>query len=537
MTLAPAPRPEQGDNARQPADSGLQSSLFDTAEIPPHGGSRLSVFASAQLAEFGVDQWEQVRDSGIPARNVSALGSSRVARQEFLDGARLLGLVGGRKKLAPQQLLMSDMLDHGHKLNAVLYPRRSAKSTTLIAKALGRALAREDYRGAILTMTTGKAGRSRFAKDVVPLFERAWPDPKTSPFKVMKSAGQEGILCRASGGFLVWLSSIDDLRGEAFDLVVLDEAGEPEPEKVEDALAAGLPTLDTRGPEAQLVVAGTAGSYRDGNLLWDMLELGRAGEAGIAEFAAPESTSLDDLETWDLAAPIVSAAHPGVNTLTTLESIRDNWKTMKPERFMAEYLSIFGIGSGVGGIIKPDVWGKLADTGPIPASPPARFQMAIAVHRDQTAASIVAAWRDPKHRAHMLVLAHDRGTSWVAGKAYDLAVKYKVPVVHDSMGVVLVETEALARRRPSVKLAPQTTKNITTAAALTMKDIENGTFVHHNQPDLNEAARLAVKRRILSAWGFGGGDVAEDITALEAGAMALRAYDQDVPRIPLKPNF
>ena len=533
MTTARATHHDRDKDEPSTPPTASQGASFEEGVNTPTRGRRSFVFG----AELGLDLWDQVRDSGIPARKVSNLGSSRVDRQEFLEGARLLGLVGGRKKLAPQQLLLSDMLDHGHKLNAVLYPRRSAKSTTLIAKALGRAISQEDYRGAILTMTTGKAGRSRFSKDVVPLFERAYPDPRTSPFKVMKSAGQEGILCRETGGFLVWLSSIDDLRGEAFDMVILDEAGEPEPDKVEDALAAGLPTLDTRGPNAQLVVAGTAGAYRDGNLLWDMLELGRADEAGIVEFAAPESTSIEDLQSWETTTPLVLEAHPGVNTLTTLESIHDNWKTMKPERFLAEYLSIFGIGGGTKGIIPPDVWAKLADTGPVPASPPARFSMAIAVHRDQTAGAIVAAWRDTKRRAHMLVLRHDRGVSWIADAAYDLAARNKVPIVHDSMGAVLVETEALSRRRPFVKLLPQTTRNITTAAALTMKDIETGVFVHHNQPDLNEAARLATKRRILSAWGFGGGDDSEDITCLEAGAMALRAYDQDVPRIPLKPNF
>jgi hypothetical protein len=70
-----------------------------------------------------------------------------------------------------------------------------------------------------------------------------------------------------------------------------------------------------------------------------------------------------------------------------------------------------------------------------------------------------------------------------------------------------------------------------------MKDIDNGRFVHHDQPALNDAVRVAVKRRILSAWGFGTVDPMDDITALEAGAMGLRAFDQDAPQRKYKPNF
>jgi hypothetical protein len=452
-----------------------------------------------------------------------------------MRGATLLGLVGGRKQLAPQQLLLSDMLAAGHGQNAVLLPRRSSKSTSLIAESLGRGQELDDYRVGILTMTTGKAGRSRFLKDVVPLLERRFPEKDSRPFKIVKSAGQERVEFHESGGSVAWLSSIEDLRGEAFDFVILDEAGEAEPGKVEESLAAALPTLDTR-PGAQIVAAGTAGRYRGGNLLWDFLEAGRGGGAGILEFSAPDTTSVEDIESWETTAPLVLASHPGVGTLTTLESVERNWRAMKPDVFLREYLSIFGVEGASSTLIRPDLWAASADAAGLP-EPPERFALAVAVHRDQTGASVTASWRDVKGKAHGLVLAHDRGTAWVVPKLHELAQKYSVPVVHDSMGVVLVETEALAQKKPAVKFAPQTTRNVTTAAALLMKELENGKFVHHDQPVLNDAARLAVKRRILSAWGFGSADPMDDITALEAVAMGLRVFDQERPRRKIVPNF
>lgn len=465
----------------------------------------------------------------------STLAGDADSRRRFMRGAELLGLNTARKPVVPQQLILSDMLAAGCGQNAVMVPRRSSKSTTLIAESLGRAEAFDDYRAGILTMTTGKAGRSRFLKDVVPVLERRFPDRRSAPLRIVKSAGQERVEFHRSGGSVAWLSSIEDLRGEAFDLVILDEAGEPEPGKVEEALAAALPTLDTR-PDAQIIMAGTAGRYRSGNLLWDALQAGREGHGGILEYSAPDWVGPDDIDTWEKTLPLVLASHPGVGTLTTVEAVERNWRFMKPEVFMREYLSLFGIAGIQNRVIPPDVWSKLAVPGRLPA-PPDRFALALTVHRDQTAAALTAAWRDGRGKAHLLVLAHDRGVGWVQERAAQLALRYKTPIVHDSMGVVLVETEALARRKQAPRLEPQRTRDVTTAAALLMKEITAGRVVHHDQPALNDAVKVAVKRRILSAWGFGTSDPVDDITPLEGAAMALRAYDQSRPRRTLRPNF
>lgn len=481
-----------------------------------------------------VDDWEGIRNRGITPAVCSTVAGDTASRERFLKGAGLLGLNTARKPLHPQQLLLSDVLAGGFRQNAVMYPRRSSKTTSLIAEALGRAQAHDDYRVGILTMTTGKAGRERFRKDVVPVLERKYPDALTRPFKITRSAGMEGVRFNESGGMVAWLASIEDLRGEAFDLVILDEAGEPEPEKVQDALAAGLPTLDTR-PGGQIVAAGTAGKYRGGNLLWDFLQGGHSGDGGIVEYSAPDTTSIEDIEEWDFVANLLLACHPGIGNLTTLESVRLNWKIMKPEVFLREYLSVFGIEGLSNRMIAPDLWAQRAQAGALP-TPPDRFALALKVHRDQTAAALTAAWRDEKGKAHTVVLAHDRGVNWVNAKAYEIARKYSVPIVHDTQAADLVETEALAQKKPAPKFEPQTTRNVSTAAALLMKELENDRFVHHDQPDLNDAVELAVKRRILTAWGFGTADPAEDITTLEAAAMALRMYDQGRPRNQYQPS-
>jgi hypothetical protein len=193
------------------------------------------------------------------------------ASQGVPSGATALGLIGRRNELHPQQLLLADVLSSGQRFTGVLMPRRSTKTTTILAWMIGRCLTREDFLCAYGVMTSQKKARDRFLKDVVPVLERVYPDPNTRPFKIVRANGQERLTF-ANGSILQILGpSGDDYRSDAFDVIVLDESGEAEPELGEEVLAAALPTQDTR-PGAMLAVAGTAAKYRDGNLLWDELE-------------------------------------------------------------------------------------------------------------------------------------------------------------------------------------------------------------------------------------------------------------------------
>lgn len=137
--------------------------------------------------------WLELRGRVVLPQESSELVTSGADRAEFLRGAELLRFHGelamrGRS-VQPQQMLVCDVLAAGHARNAFLLPRRSSKSTSLIAVALGRAEAREDYRVGILTLTSGKAGRSRFLKDVVPALERHLAAAAgAAPLRVVKRA-------------------------------------------------------------------------------------------------------------------------------------------------------------------------------------------------------------------------------------------------------------------------------------------------------------------------------------------------------------
>jgi hypothetical protein len=499
--------------------------VFERASEPSAHGS----------STFLPGEWDSIRDSGIIPRFSSPLNESQELRDEFIGGATALGLVGRRKVLQPQQLLLVDVLNSGCKFTSVLMPRRSTKTTTLLAWMIGRCLAREDYLAVYGVMTSAKKSRDRFTKDVVQPLERIYPEESERPFKIVRANGQERLTFK-NGSVLQFAGpSGTDYRSDAYDLIVFDESGEADPETGEDVLASALPTMDTR-PDGMIVVAGTAAKYREGNLLWDELTKGRAEEPrhAILDFSVDDELE-PDLSTWEAVLPLVLTSHPGVGGLTPIASVEDNYKILK-ERFPAEYLGIFGR-VGTSSFINLPKWETLAERGRLPAKPPEIFRIGISVHLLQRSASITAAWRDADGRAHIGVIDHRDGDDWLYARALAFSRKYRVPIVYD-FGSAATQTvvERLTRARPAPKLEKQTWPQVSTAAALMVSEIESGNVVHYGQPVLTEAVRVTTKRGTAKSarWALGVKiEESEDNTALVAGSLALRAVDEVKPRQPL----
>lgn len=503
----------------------ITAESFETSALPPPEGDN----SSPSLPSL----WEELRDSHIAPRFVSSYAGSETGRDEFLAGAHAMGLTSGKKKLEAQQLIVADACnaldEKGYPLNpfiGVLLPRRSSKTTTLFALAIGRALSRPDYIIGVTFATTGAKVRQRFMQDVFPVLERMYPDEETRPFKIRRSQGSEQIVFDNGSRIIVLVPHSDAFRSEAFNLIIVDEAGEADPAMGEDLLAGILPTMDTN-PDSQLIIAGTAAKYRKGNLLWDTLAHGRDGEqgTGIVEFSAPDYLTAEDVETWELTEPIVRAAHPGIDTLTTIDAIKRNYGKLPRAQFIREYLSVFEDVGATLGIIRAEKWAaaELSDTLP---EPPERFTLAISAAPNQQSAAIVAAWREDGE-ARVLVLEHREGVAWLAPRVLELSRKYKSAIAFDGFGVVLAEVAQLHAAKPKPRLEQQTTKQVVTAAALFVKEVDTGNLKHWGQASLTDSALIAKKRKIgANSWGFGRADSNDDITTLEAASMALRVYDE-----------
>jgi hypothetical protein len=483
--------------------------------------------------DFLSEAWDISRDSGIPPLHQSKLNADPALREEFLEGARLMGVYGGRKELKPQQMRLADVCNEPVDTVAVLLPRRSTKTTTLFALALGRCAAREEYFVGYTTCTTGTKARDRFRKDIVPVLERLYPDMRDAPFKIRKAGGSERIEFDNGSIFQVLPPQGESFRSDAFDLIILDEAGEASPEMTEDLMAGALATMDTR-LDAQLVVAGTAAKFRDGNLLWDTLVDGRAGDAAILEYAAPDDTDLADLDEWENVERMALAAHPGIGTLTTLEVVRKRWAKLTRRQFAEEYLSIFGRVGAVATFFDMEKWDAAAIEGDLPEMPTDRaVGLAVVVHPDQSCSAITAAWRDDLGRACLLLVDYRQGTKWLAARAKELSSKLRTPIIYDTQpGPTTVEVEVTQRMRPRPLVAGQTWADVKTAAALMKKEADDGNLAHWAQEDLTESIRLVTKRESTKAngWAFGREEYGQSIIAAEGVALALRWADENPRR-------
>jgi hypothetical protein len=474
-------------------------------------------------------------DSGIPPLHVSSRRGSRAFRSEFMVGARSLGLDTPKKPIPPQTLVIGDVLNATgdddlalHSVIGICVTRRASKTTSIFATALGRCFERPGYEVAYAAQS-GTKGRDRFMLDIVRPLERQWPIENARPFRINRSRGSEHITFDNGSRFAVLPPLPDSFRGDAYDLVILDEAQVHDVEASEDLLGAILPTFDTR-PGAQLVVAGTTGEHRSG-ILWSTLEDGRNGSSstGIVEYGAGDS--ITEEEAGD--ERIWLRSHPGIGNLTPIDAVRRNFEKLPLGQFLREYLGVWPTGGG-GRFLDQTRWLAGAVTGELP-SPPDHFTLGLAVHPDQTSASLVAAWRDDDDQAHLLLIDHRPGVQWVADKAASLARKHRVQIAHDTAGAVMVEVEALQRMRPRPRLAPQTMADVKTSAALLVKTLDEGHLVHYDQDEMNAASLFTTKRKIGNGWGFGRAAQEDDITPLEAASFALHVYDGSRKREPFQP--
>jgi hypothetical protein len=515
------------------------------AEVPVFAGNQLySPWAGATSLFIEPGNWEAHRDSGIRPQFVSSLANSEAGRVEALEGFRLLRLNREKFELRPQQLVIADALGATKEdgtpaasFLSVLAPRRSSKTTSALAVALGRCSMRDEYRVAFTLATTRDLAAKRFKYDIAMVLERLYPNKAERPMQVRTGTGTESLVWANGSIFSVVTPNADGFRSEAFDMIIVDEAQAASVEATDDILAGALATMDTR-PDSQFVILGTAGAFREGNLLWMGLEMGRQKleDRGIVEYSVYDPDRMitaEELADWETVEPLALAAHPGLTSgLTPVSKVRGNFPLMKPATFLREYLSIFGMGGNKGGLFDLEAWALAGIATKAAPRPPEAFSMALAVHPDQTCASLVAAWRS-RGKARVLVLENRPGVAWVADRAATLASRYSIPIVHDDKGVVNVQVSKMERMRPRPRLQKTGFRDVLEGVALFMAELDNANLQHYNQPELNEGIKATIKRAASGSTAFGRREQMDDITTVEAAAMALQAYDSRVVRAPL----
>jgi len=503
------------------------------------------------LASPLVDEqaWLELRDSGRTPLDSSPLVTTEQSRLEFLTGAWLINRSvpvhrGGPllNHLQPQMLRMSDMLAAGYQHNAVLMPRRSAKTTALWCVLLGRAYLREVHMAGYAMLTTAQKAAARFKEDVLEPIERQWPEASSRPVKLIRSNGAMRIDFPRTGSKLQILSpSGDAIRSGGYDTVVLDEGGEPEPAVWEDMVASTLPTFDTRGPQAQFILAGTGGRYRTGSLFWQWLT---TDDKGHIRYGIAADTDIEALTTWELVEPMVLSQHPGLDGLTTLEHIAVNFREMRKLRnnpFWREYMGYFDAASAHELFLSEKLWADSLGPGNLPEGvKPASLAMsvdmngnggsvAVAWHMDAavdlvTEALVAAGEAEEPQRAGVKLLMHATDMRRFERDLYQIWRRVKLPIIHDSSPHNLAVIDKLMRQsrlRPTVEKLNGSQVKMANVSLL--RGLEHGEILHWHQDELDHAAARAVPKV------SGGGvyitqppdDESLDITPLEAVAYAV----------------
>lgn len=548
-------------------DGSLSSGATTTASgsrIPPQDWAGVElpeeVFEHPLLDEAA---WNELRDSGRDPLDGSALHNTYQSRAEFLVGAWIINELVPRRIIAggllgnlqPQMLRTADILgtgspidpddiqpDEASFLNAILEPRRSSKTTSLWCILLGRCWMRAVYMAGYTMLTTAKKAGERFKLDVRDSIVRKWRDKtvreKTMGVKLTEGNGNLGIEF-ANGSKLAILSpNGDDVRSGAYDILVLDESGEAEPEMWDDIVGAVVPSFDTR-PGAQLVYAGTGGKYRDGSHFWATLH---DPTAGRIRYGVPDDMIEKTLETWEGGAgELIERLHPGLDGITNLATIRRNFAILGWVRFSMEYLGHFGKAAGNDTIIGSE-WSDTTEHGPVPTGV-TPLSLAFAVHPGGLWASIAVAWYlpddagdlaraawaldgddDTAPRIGIKIIHHQEGNARMAATLWKYWKQLRLPIIYDDSPqekAIIQELNRDARPRPQTQLIRFGEKSV--AHTKLLNGLRHGDIRHWEQEPLDKAAAGAVKRMSGKAQLFGT-PVAEpefDITPLEAGAAAV----------------
>lgn len=303
------------------------------------------------------------------------------------------------RELMPWQAYFADVLceldpDHPgewwYKKAIVCVPRQAGKSDVIGAVHTHRLLAFADHR-AVMTAQTGKDAGKRWRSYVEDI-----PDIEESGVTVMRGKGAERLTYDKTGSYLEPFPPTDAaIHGDAIDDCSVDEAWAYTIEQGATIQAAVRPAQATR-PLSQFLLLSTRGSEAaSGGWLDQEIAAGRAAVNDPAsrtlylEFSAdPAAADADPYSDETLAF------HPAIGHTQSLRRLRDLASGLPLAEWRRAFLNLPTEGDA-SAVIDVAVWTGLALDEP-PARPrPADTVIAYDVARDNTAATIAAAWLDP----------------------------------------------------------------------------------------------------------------------------------------------
>lgn len=357
--------------------------------------------------------------------------------------------------------------------------------------------------------------------------ERRWPELAALVQEIRQTNGQEAIVLTNGGSVEFVARSRGSGRGFTVDDLVLDEAQELTDEQLE----ALLPTISAApSGDPQIVMLGTPPPPNaDGAPFRRMRAAGVDGKDKRLSWHewSPERAP-NPLDSEALLA-CAAGTNPALGGRLHRSVVEDELAQMSFEGFMRERCGAWDSDS-LGGLIDYPVWLERA----IPAAQaPAEGTIAFGVKfsTDGERVSCGVALRPEDGPAHLesfgVSLLADGGTSalvaWLSvPERWRKASKI---VVDGRAGSGDLKAQLVAAGVPARRIHVVTTDEAITAHAGMLRAIREGEVTHLAQPGLDAQVRVAGKRKIGNAGGWGWQAVTPDgdVTALDAVTLARHA--------------
>ena len=305
-------------------------------------------------------------------------------------------------------------------------------------------------------------------------------------------------------------------RGLTGDRVILDEAFALSPSE----MGSLLPTLSAR-PNPQVIYASSAG-LAGSDVLRGVRDRGRAGgdpSLVYVEWCAPiepcvndrcdhrpgsPGCALDDREAWQ-------KANPAMGRRITVEHIEAERRALPPEEFARERLGWWEDPAAMGAGMPLSLWEAATSE----ADPGELLAIAVDVTPDLAFSSVARATRLADGATLLELVAHRRGTGWVAEEVFSLRGDTDVPVVVDLGSSASVVADELGDT-----LNPAA-RDVAQGCSALLDGMIRRTVWHGPDPSLDVAVRGASRRTMGDAWAWSRRNSLVDISPLVAVTLAL----------------
>jgi hypothetical protein len=387
-----------------------------------------------------------------------------------------------------------------------------------------------------ITMQDGKTADEWMREQYLETVENV--DLFDGRFISSRRAGSHGIKWWNGSTFNTFPPTRRALHSKQTDLGILDEVWVHDLD-VGRAIRQGLrPTMNTRRL-AQLWIVSTLGDDRS-EFLNEYVARGVASlddpdsRVCFIDYGVPDDADVERLD-------VIAAHHPAYGHTLSMRALEDARTDFIDEATgildLAGFARAYGNRqSAAAEIVFPEsVWTAAGEPRPLL---PERAGLGLDASPDGARFALAAGWRDGAGTGHVEIVANGPIRRDTPAHVAAVARARRVPILVDRQAQAALEiTDAFARLderdRPDVEFlstAQYGSACVTFQRGIfagASRDADAGDIVRHpNDPDLDAAVRLAVRRRFAEGgFGWGRAGSAGSIVELVAATIALRAFE------------